>query len=72
MNLVNTILVVNNIKVHDYDEDIISLGISSIDFIQIVVAIEEQYFIELPDEYLIMSNMNNISKITEIVNLFVG
>lgn len=67
LEMVNQILQINGIEITDYNEDISTLGISSIDFIQIVVSIEETYSIEIPDEYLNIFNMNSISKIYEIV-----
>lgn len=67
LEMVNQILQINGIEIADYDEDISALGISSIDFIQIVVSLEEKYSIEIPDEYLNIFNMNSISKIHEIV-----
>lgn len=66
--MINQILQINGIEITDYNEDISTLGISSIDFIQIVVSIEEKYSIEIPDEYLNIFNMNSISKIYDIVS----
>ena len=67
MSLVNSVLEVNSIQINDFEEDITVLGVSSIAFIQIVVAVEDKYSIEIPDEYLIMINMNTINKMTEVI-----
>ena len=40
----------------------------SIAFIHIVVALEEEFDIEIPDEYLLLTEMNTISKIAEVIS----
>lgn len=43
------------------------LDIDSLSFIKIVVEIEEVYNIEIPDECLVISQMNSIEKIVNIL-----
>ena len=50
------------------EEDLSILGMDSIAFIHIVVALEEEFDIEIPDEYLLLTEMNTISKIAEVIS----
>lgn len=51
------------------DTEFEELGIESIDFIAIVIALEENFDIEITDELLIMQNMNTVKKIENILKL---
>lgn len=44
----------------EYDQDLEELGMESIVFVKIIVALEMKYDIEFPDEDLLMSNMKSI------------
>ena len=44
------------------------IGISSIAFIAIIVSLEENFMIEIPDEYLLMSELNSVKKIVEVLD----
>lgn len=61
---------VENVKVskEQIEDDLIELGIDSINFISMIVAIEEEYECEIPDEKLIISEMNTVKKITDVLN----
>ena len=50
-----------------FDEDLNVIGIDSISFIQIVVALEENFEIEIPDEKLILEEIGTFNKITMVV-----
>lgn len=51
----------------------ISDFVDSLTFVHIIVALEEYYEMEIPDEYLILSEMNSISKITKTLKeLFIS
>jgi len=50
------------------ETDLMELGMDSITFIKIVVAIEETFEIEVPDEKLLITEMNTASKIIEVVS----
>lgn len=50
------------------DEDLVALGMDSIIFIRVVVALEEAFDIEIPDEKLLLTEMNTISKMTEVIS----
>ena len=44
-----------------------TIGIDSISFIQIVVALEDNFEIEIPDEKLMLEEMGTFNKITMVV-----
>lgn len=46
-----------------------TLGIDSITFIRVIVALEETFGIEIPDEKLLITEMNTVSKIVDVVNI---
>lgn len=73
-NIISNILEIINFQIEDVtiqmnqiDEDLASLGVDSIKFIQLVVALEETFEIEFPDEYLIPIEMGTVNKISNIV-----
>lgn len=51
----------------DTNADLREVGLNSITFVGIIVAIEDQYCIEIPDDYLIIDFGNTISKLCEII-----
>ncbi len=59
----------DNMKVDttQIDKDLSVVGIDSLAFIRFVVALEEEFNIEFPDEKLLMSEMNTVSKILNVV-----
>lgn len=50
------------------DEDLSALGMDSITFIRVIVALEEAFDIEIPDEYLLITEMNTLSKMTDVIS----
>lgn len=57
-----------NINVEDNNADFITENnIDSITFIEIILSIEEEFSILVPDEYLIMEEANTVSKIADFV-----
>ena len=50
-----------------HDADLTEQGMDSMIFIQVVVDIEAQFDIEIPDDYLLAEKMNTIGKISNIV-----
>lgn len=49
------------------DTDFNDIQIDSITFIKIIVALESEFELEIPDEYLLMTEMNSVSKIFEVL-----
>lgn len=73
-NILNKVLQILNANlettenIHEQMEDELSvIGLDSITFIRIIVALEEAFDIEIPDEYLLPAEMNNISKIADVI-----
>jgi len=70
--------IVNNLKTLDINIDDITKdfitenNIDSITFIEIIINIEEEFSILIPEEYLLMEEMNTVSKIANIVNELVN
>ena len=48
------------------DSNLIELGLDSISLIHIIVAIEKRFGIEIPDKYLVLSEIDTINKISHI------
>lgn len=49
------------------DEDILNVGFDSFLFIQLIVVIEEEFECEIPDEKLLISEMNTVNKIIDVL-----
>ena len=49
------------------DEDLSELGMDSITFIKIIVALEEEYECEIPDSKLLIGEMNTANKIFQVL-----
>lgn len=49
------------------DDDLAQHGMDSIVFIMIIVKLEDEFKIEMEDEYLLVANMNTVNKITDVV-----
>lgn len=62
-NLENT-----EITFEQTEDDLSALGMDSITFIRTIVALEEEFDIEIPDEYLLLTEMNTISKMTDVIS----
>lgn len=54
------------------DDDLLELGLDSIKFIQIIVLLEEAFECEIPDEKLLLTEMNSVNKMLEVLQLAVG
>lgn len=49
------------------DQSLIELGMESITFIQIIVAIEEEFECEIPDSKLLITEMDTAEKIMNVL-----
>ena len=58
-----------NIEVNkeQLEDDLVELGMDSIAFIQIVVALEEEFDCEIPDELLLITEMDTVQKIVDVL-----
>lgn len=62
-----------DINVEDNEVDFITENnIDSITFIEIILSIEEEFSILVPDEYLIMEETNTVSKIAAFVDKIIN
>ena len=54
-------------KPRDSEANLYKLGMDSISFIQIVVALEEKFDMEIPDEYLFPEKLDTIRKMEDMI-----
>ncbi len=59
---------IEQVKNMNENEDLVALGMNSIQFISVVVALEETFEIEYPDEYLLITQSNTLNKLVGIVS----
>ena len=67
LSIINENIENTEITTEQADEDLSLLGMDSIIFIRIVVALEEAFEIEVPDEYLLITEMGTANKILNVV-----
>ena len=62
---------VNDLELDEnlYETNLAELGINSIAFIQTIVEMEDRFQIEIPDEYLLISERDTVYKMASIVML---
>lgn len=60
------------VTVDQCDNDLLELGLDSIKFIQIIVSLEETFECEIPDEKLLLTEMNSVNKMFEVLQLAVS
>ena len=68
----NVIEVVNStekfeITTEQLEENLTDLGMDSITFIQIIVALEEEFECEIPDEKLLITEMDTVQKMIDVL-----
>ena len=65
--IVNSILKNSEITKNNLDENIYELGMDSIAFIHIIVALEEEFECEIPDDKLLINEMDTVKKIIDVL-----
>ena len=50
------------------EDDLSAIGLDSITFIRVIVALEEAFDVEIPDEYLLLTEMNTVSKMKDVLS----
>lgn len=65
--IIEDITQTTGINERNYEEDLATLGLTSIGFIQVIVQIEEEFQVTIPDEFLLLSKLNTVNKIASIV-----
>ncbi|PWL98725.1 MAG: hypothetical protein DBY04_03500 [Clostridiales bacterium] len=58
-----------NVKIdlNQIDENLVDKGMDSITFIQIIVGLEEMFDCEIPDSKLLISEMDSVKKIFDVL-----
>lgn len=54
------------------DADLTELGLDSIQFIQIIVMLEEAFDCEIPDSKLLITEMNTVQKMIDVLQELYG
>ena len=68
LQILNSNLEDTEITHQHMEDDLCDLGLDSIAFISVIVALEETFDIEIPDEYLLLTEMNTISKMINVIS----
>jgi acyl carrier protein len=65
---------IENVKIasDQAEGDLSQLGMDSIKFISIIVAMEEAFGIEVPDEKLLITEMGTLNKMIDVVSTALG
>lgn len=73
-NMLEIVNSVQDVKVtmDQCDDDLLELGLDSIKFIQIIVSLEEAFECEIPDEKLLLTEMNSVNKMLKVLKLAVS
>ena len=56
-----------NITAEQADQDLRDVGMDSILFIQIIVSLEEEFECEIPDEKILLLELNTVNKIYAVL-----
>ena len=70
LEIVNSVQGVE-VTTNQCDDNLLELGLDSIKFIQIIVSLEETFECEIPDEKLLLTEMNSVNKMLEVLQLAV-
>lgn len=68
INVINSCFKKTIITEDDADRDLLELGLDSIDFIALIVKLEESYDFEFPDEKLTMLGALSVRNILKIID----
>lgn len=68
-NVLNVINSAENLEVtnEQLEENLLDLGMDSITFIQIIVALEEEFECEIPDSKLLITEMNTVQQMVDVL-----
>ena len=55
------------ISIEQSEDDLLTLGMDSITFIRIIVSLEEEFECEVPDSKLLLTEMNTVNKMYEVL-----
>lgn len=57
----------SEISMAEIEEDLTNYGMDSITFIHIIINLEEEFDIKIPDEYLLLPQLNTLKKMVDII-----
>lgn len=61
-------IVFREITLQQENDDLTQFGIDSITFIHIIIALEEELGIEIPDDFLLLPKLNTIKKMVKVLS----
>lgn len=67
LDIINNAIDGDAIDPGELDNDLSELGMDSIKFIQIIVEIEETFECEIPDSKLLITELNTVQKIFDVL-----
>ncbi len=67
LNIINNAIDGDAIDLGQLDNDLSELGMDSIKFIHIIVEIEETFECEIPDSKLLITELNTVQKIIDVL-----
>jgi acyl carrier protein len=68
LEILNTNIENAEISIGNSDVDLSQLGMDSISFIRVIVSLEEEFEVEVPDSFLLLTEMNTVNKIMNVLN----
>ena len=68
LEIVNTNIENGAVTVEQYDSELSKLEMDSIQFIRSIVSLEQELECEVPDSKLLLTEMNTISKMTDVIS----
>lgn len=72
LDIINPILEDRVLTEQEINEDLQSLGLTSVTFVMMVVELEDTFGIEMPDEYLLFTRLPSVAVVHEIINSLVN
>lgn len=68
VEVINSVIKDYEVTKEQTDLDFSEVGMDSISFIKMIVILEEEFNVEIPDSFLLFSEMNTVNKIKDILN----
>lgn len=67
LGVLNGVLDGQDLTIKQVNEDLTTMGMDSIRFIHIIVSLEETFDCEIPDSKLLMTEMDTVQKIVDVL-----
>ena len=67
LGFIGNVLDEKDVNEEHIDENLITLGMDSIKFISLIVTLEDEFDIEIPDNFLLIQEMDTPQKIITII-----